>query len=206
MILFQNEDRAYLSWVAHHRAGFVLDGRHRPRVSRLILHRATCPAIKSARSRRVKWTTGAKLKVCSLTEDELCSWAREQAAAVSHCPDCRPDAQAESGHGASAQPSKLARDVLDYVLDAAVIHMEHEYPPYHLTTGDIAACFAKSPGQLASALDNLSEAGLVTLSERNISPVRQIVFPTASALRTLPAFAEEGEVALQTELAKLHFP
>ena len=31
MILFMDEDRAYLSWVTHHRKGFVLEcGRGRP--------------------------------------------------------------------------------------------------------------------------------------------------------------------------------
>jgi len=31
MILFLDEDRAYLSWVAHHRQGFILDGKRKPR-------------------------------------------------------------------------------------------------------------------------------------------------------------------------------
>lgn len=204
MIVFLNEDRAYLSWVAHHRAGFVLDGHHRPRLSRLMLHRAKCPAIKSAASRRVHWTTGAKLKACSLTRDELRSWAGELAAEVSHCPECRPELETEMEHNVTARPSKLARDILDYILDAAVIHMEHEYPPYHLTIADIAACFAKTPGQLANAIERLADGGLVTLTGLSKSPTRQVVFPTATGLRTLPAFAEEADCALQAELAKLH--
>ena len=203
MILFLNEDRAYLSWVAHHRAGFVLDGRSKPRLSRLVLHRATCPAIKSAHSRRVHWTTGAKLKVCSLQQDELSNWAGEQAAATSLCPECRPDLKV-SPEREVTRPSKLARDILDYILDAAVIHLEHENPPYHLTIGDIAACFAKTPGQLADALHRLSEGGLVTTTGSNNSIARQIVYPTTRALQTLPAFAAAKDVELQVELAKLH--
>lgn len=205
MIVFLNEDRAYLSWVTHHRAGFVIDGRHRPRMSRLVLHRATCPAIKSAASRRVHWTTGSKLKACSLRRDELIAWAAEQAAAASLCPGCHPDQDGEPDRG-TLRPSKLGRDILDYILDAAVIHLEHESPPYHLTIGDIAACFAKTPGQLADALRRLDKAALIVIPGNSMLSTRRIVYPTPRALQTLPAFADASAADLQAELSKLHTP
>lgn len=99
--------------------------------------------------------------------------------------------------------SRLGRDILDYVLDAAVIHLEHAQPPYHLTIGDIAACFAKTPGQLVDALHRLSVAGLIMTIGSDRTMARQIVSPTTAALRTLPAFAEASDAELQAELAKL---
>ena len=35
MIIFLDDDRAYRSWVTHHRRGFVLDGRRRPKARKL---------------------------------------------------------------------------------------------------------------------------------------------------------------------------
>jgi hypothetical protein len=207
MILFLNEDRAYLSWVSHHRRGFVLDGKRKPRLARVVLHRATCPAIKTASSRRAHWTTGAKLKACSLSRDELQAWLTEQTETpVQWCPNCRPEAADAARLGGEMHPSKLAREILDYVLDAAVIHLEHEYPPYRLTVGDIAACFAKTPGQLAAALRQLSDEGLLFIPQARVTTswtVRQVVFPTAAALKTLDAFRKESDAAIQTEVAKL---
>jgi hypothetical protein len=208
MILYLDEDRAYLSWVAHHRRGFVLDGKHKPRLSHLMLHRATCPAIKSAPSRRFHWTTGAKLKACSLNREELAAWVAEQTAApLTRCAECRPDSDAEPVTGGNTRPSRLAREILDYVLDAAVIHLEHEYPPYRLTVGDIAACFAKTPGQLAAAIHRLVEDGLLAIrgsyaGNRALSP-KQVVLPTVLALKTLEAFQNESDAAVSSEIGRL---
>jgi len=209
MIIFVNEDRAYLTWVTHHRQGFVLDGRRKPRLDHLMIHRATCPAIKSAPSRRFHWTTGAKLKACALDRVELETWATEVTAALpAWCADCQPcldTASASSGRGRS---SKLGREILDYVLDAAVIHLEHEFPPYRLTIGDIAACFAKTPGQLRPAINRLIDEGLLMpVGQGRLSTLRlpqRIVLPTMQALRTLEAFRDESDAAIQSELKKLN--
>jgi len=208
MILFLDEDRAYLSWVAHHRQGFVLDGKRKAKLSQLVLHRATCPAIKSAPSRRFHWTTGAKLKACSLHREELAAWVAEQTvAAPASCAACRPDCDDEASRAKDSHPSKLGREILDYVLDAVVIHLEHEYPPYRLTIGDISACFAKSPGQLAPALRRLSDEGFISVAggigANAARAARQMVFPTRLALKTLAAFEGESDAALQAELDKL---
>lgn len=207
MIIFLDEDRAYLSWVAHHRAGFVLDGRRKPRLGHLTMHRACCAAIKSAPSRQFQWTTGAKLKACSLDRTELVGWAADQTNQPNSCQDCQPfnDAVSSAAHGSA--PSKLGREVLDYVLDAAVIHLEHEHPPYRLTIGDIAACFAKTPGQLRPALSRLIDDGFLVVAGKStpaklLSPQR-IVLPTMQALRTLEAFQADSDATLQAELSKL---
>jgi hypothetical protein len=204
MMIFLNEERAYQHWVTHHRLGYVLDGRRKPRISRLTVHRADCDDVRvSARSRRHA-TTGNRLKACSMDRMELETWAVETSGlAADSCPKCRPASErpAEAVH-----LTRLARDVLDYVLDAAVIHLEHEHPPYHLTIGDIAACFAKTPGQLGPVLQSLVEQGMVVCPGTTAigagSPKR-VVLPTIAALRTLEAFHQLDEASLEAELAKL---
>ncbi len=66
MILFLDEDRAYLSWVTHHRNGFVLDCHRKPNKHHLMLHRAICPDIKRSATKTTHWTTGHHMKACSL--------------------------------------------------------------------------------------------------------------------------------------------
>lgn len=208
MIIFLNEDRAYLYWVTHHRQGFVLDGCWTPKVGHLLLHRATCSEIKTAGS-RVHWTTGSKLKACGLERAEVEAWGLAQTGKpVAACETCHPEIEAAPVDGGELHLTKLAADVLDYVLDAALIHLEHESPPYHLTVSDIAACFGKQPGQLGPVLRRLAADGLVALAGGNASaaaiPPKRIVLPTARALRTLEAFREESEAAVEAELQKLH--
>jgi hypothetical protein len=205
MLIFLNEDRAYQNWVTHHRLGFVLDGHRKPRASHLVLHRADCPEVRVSPSKRHHWTTGNRLKACSLDLRELETWASEETGkATDHCPHCRP---AEERAAEPVHLTRLGRDVLDYVLDAAVIHMEHEHPPYRLTVHDIAACFAKTPGQLGPVLQVLVEQGMVSISGKqtnaSVFSAKQIVFPTIAALRTLESLRDEPESGLQQELAKL---
>jgi hypothetical protein len=208
MIIFLNDDRAYLYWVTHHRRGYVLAGRLRPKFSHLLLHRATCPEIKTASSPRVHWTTGAKFKACSLDRQELEAWAQEEtAASAAHCAGCRP----EHDEVIAAEPAhltRLGREILDYVLDAAVIHMEHESPPYRLSIADIAACFAKTPAQIRPALHRLIEDGFLTVqgdfgSSLMLSP-RRVVLPTIAAMRMLEAFGDASDAMIDSELAKFN--
>jgi hypothetical protein len=206
MIIFLNDDGAYLSWVTHHRQGFVLDGLRKPKLSHFLVHRATCREVKIANSPRLHWTTGAKLKACSLDRRELESWTAEEAGtAARHCVNCRSDHD-EPASG-SAHFTKLGGEILDYVLDAALIHMEHEYPPYRLTVSDIAACFGKTPGQISPPLHQLIEDGFIAVPGKMSSgaaiPPKRLVLPTMLALRTIEAFQNESDSALQNELAKL---
>jgi hypothetical protein len=209
MIIFLNDDRAYLYWVTHHRKGYVMDGRRRPKLGHLLLHRATCGEVKSGSSRRMHYTTGAKLKACSLNRIELETWADEESGHRSaYCSACAPESEQSTNGHEPIHLSKLGADVLDYVLDAALIHMEQEHPPYRLTVTDIAACFGKTPGQISSVLHNLIDDGFVTVpgTIANASPIpsKRIVLPTPAALRTLEAFRDESDAAIQVELEKLH--
>jgi len=167
MIVFNNDDRAYLYWLAHHRQGFVLDGRRRPKVGHLVLHRATCPDIKRAGSNRTHWTTGAKLKACSVDLDELRARAVEESGSQSGaCEKCQPEHEIPNNGTGEIHLTKLGADILDYVLDAALIHLEHEQPPYRLTVSDIAACFGKSPGQLSPVLHRFIDDDLLSIDGR----------------------------------------
>lgn len=208
MIIFLNEDRAYLYWVTHHRQGFVLDGRRKPKVGHLVLHRAMCSEVKTA-GNRIHWTTGSKLKVCGLDRAELEAWGQaESGKPVAVCGACHPQTDAAPAEDGELHLTTLAADILDYVLDAALIHLEHESPSYHLTVNDIAACFGKQPGQLGPVLRRLAADGLVALAGGTpcaaAIPPKRIVFPTPRALRTLEAFREESEAAVEAELQKLH--
>jgi MarR family len=209
MIIFINDDRAYLYWVTHHRQGFVLEGRRRPKVTRLVLHRATCTDIKRADSKRTHWTTGAKLKVCSVDLNELKAWAVEESdSEASPCEKCRPEREVPSEGSGEIHLTKLGADILDYVLDAALIHLDHEQPPYSLTVSEIAACFGKTPGQLSATLHRLVDDGLLTVDGRpGVAvpiPLKRTVWPTIRALRTLQAFQAESDEMIQAELAKLY--
>ena len=208
MIIFINDDRAYLYWVTHHRQGFVLDGRRKPKVSHLVLHRAMCTGIKRAESKRTHWTTGSKLKACSVDLDELGGWAVEVAgSAATACEKCRPEHDFPTKGSEEIHLTKLGADILDYVLDASLIHLDHEQPPYRLTVGDIAACFGKTPGQLSSAMHGLVDDGLLTVDGRLAPaveiPGKRMVWPTMRALRTLEAFQTESDAMIQSELARL---
>jgi hypothetical protein len=208
MVIFLNDDRAYLYWVTHHRQGFVLDGKRRPKLGHLVLHRATCREIKSGASRHVHWTTGSKLKACCLDRTELDAWSVDETGeAPQRCSNCEPDHEPPANSDGHVHLSKLANEILEYILEAAIIHFEIERPPYHLTVADISACFAKTPGQISPALHRLLESGFITLPGHIATaaaiPPKRIVLPTATALRTLEAFCTENDSTIQSELAKL---
>lgn len=209
MILFLNEERAYLNWVTHHRQGYVLDCTRKPTTRHLTLHRATCSQVKKAEARRTHWTTGSHMKGCSLDLDELRRWAVEQAGGQpAICAACRPG-QEPANSSALGEPhlTRLDRDILSCVLEIASYHIEAEDHAYVLSVGMIARCLAKSEGQLAAALHRLVDEGLLTISAQakpgGAFPSRAKIFPTASALRTLDAYAQCDDARLAVELEKL---
>jgi hypothetical protein len=209
MITFIDEDRAYIYWVTHHRQGFVLDGRRKPKISHLVLHRADCVSVKSAASKHSHWTTAGKLKACSLNRDELQNWAFEETTVAAElCTVCKPADDILPEDAREVHLTKLGNEILEYVLEATLIHLEHEHPPYRLTVSDIAACFAKTPGQVSHVLHQLLDAGFIMVPGRQSAaspfPPKRIVLPTIQALRTLEAFQSETDATLQQELTKLH--
>lgn len=208
MIIFLNDDKAYLYWVTHHRQGFVLGGKRKPKLSQLVLHRATCPEIKASPSKHTHWTTGSKLKACCLDRAELEAWAvDETGSATEYCAKCNPTSEIVADAGGPVYLSKLPSDILEYILEAALIHFEVQQPPYRLTVADIAACFGKTPGQISPVLHRLVDGGFVTVQGHAgtaaVIPPKRIVLPTIAALRTLEAFRSESDSTIQAELAKL---
>jgi hypothetical protein len=142
-----------------------------------------------------------------LDRTELEAWATEQTgASPERCPECEFENQGRASGECQNHLSKLASDILEYVLEAALIHFEIEHPPYHLTVGDISACFQKTPGQISPALHRLLEGGFVTVQGHvgaAAIPPKRVVLPTVVALRTLESFRTESDSTIHEELAKL---
>jgi hypothetical protein len=207
VILFLDEERAYLNWIAHHRRGFVLDCLRKPTKAHLALHRATCLEVKHNGSKRTHWTTGRHMKGCSLQLDELKTWATEQTGSEpTCCAQCAPDRE-PSAQEAEAHLTRLDRELLSYVLDIATCHLDDEDRAYRLTVGMVARCFGKTEGQLTASLSRLVDDGLLLILGKTkpgqvLSP-RCGVFPTAQALRTLEFYAGFGDEQIEAELSKL---
>ena len=149
------------------------------------------------------------MKACGLDRIELEAWAAaESGSPMPNCAVCQPDNEQFLSGVEPVHFTKLAGEILDYVLDAALIHMEQEHPIYRLTVSDIAACFGKTPGQISAVLHHLIDDGFVTVCGKiaNASPIppKRIVLPTPAVLRTLEAFRDESDAAIQAELEELH--
>jgi hypothetical protein len=215
MIIFVDEEHAYRMWIAHHRAGFVLDALRGQSSKHLVLHRATCPEIKHSASKRTHWTTGNRMKLCAFAIDELRRWSEEHLGGrPMECDVCRPGAEAaltgESSSQASRPWTQLGREIMTYVLDVAVIHLDNQDAGYHVTVGDLAVYLSKSVRQITPTVlrlaegDDLSIAG--SLSPGTPLSARHTLVPTAKALRTVPAFAGLTEAQLQSLIAQLARP
>jgi hypothetical protein len=176
-----------------------------------MLHRASCPEVRKRNGKPTHYTTGRHLKACPIDEGELNAWSREQTATEPGCCSvCRPHEEPrQQAADANTPPrlTRLAREILNFVLEVAVIHLENSQPTYRLTVADVANCFSKTPAQVTRPILQLWNHRMVTVSGR-IVPGRPLeadgaIYPTTRALRTLPAFAEEAEANLDGELRKL---
>jgi len=208
MVIFVNEERAYLSWLAHHRHGFVLDLLRRPTRKRPVVHRATCEEIKAAKSKRTHWTTGRHIKACSLDMDELLAWVEtESEGEPVYCEQCKPTDEAAS-HTATheRQLTKLGKDIVDYVVEAAVVCLD-QGAEYDASVGDVAAYLGKTPAQITTALVRLVDAGYLRIEgdfdAQNAVPGPRLIYPTTDALRTLPAFGQMSAGKVKAELEQL---
>jgi hypothetical protein len=103
--------------------------------------------------------------------------------------------------------TKLASDILEYILEAVLIHFEVEQPPYRLTVAYIAACFGKTPGQISVALHRLLESGMVVVpGQKSMAitiPPKRFVLPAVAAIRTIEGFRNDRDSTIEGELAKL---
>lgn len=87
---FIDDDAGYLSWVSSNPIGFVLNCERNPRPAYLFLHRANCFTITGRPSRGKFWTKDY-IKVCSLSKQELETWARREVGGKLHsCRICNP--------------------------------------------------------------------------------------------------------------------
>lgn len=217
MIIILNDDHAYLGWLAHHRDGFVVDARRKPSLKHTVLHRALCPEIRNSSNKRTHWTTGARMKACSLDAGELREWVKDAVGGEPLlCEQCRPGEELEaaaieslSEPRRSAGLSRQARRVLDHVLEVAVIALEQP-AAYTLTLDELAAAEGKQPRQLSAAVLRLLADGYLTTRAKPV-PGRPLVgqaalFPTAKALRSLPALADLGDMELDALLHRLTGP
>lgn len=209
VIFLLNEDRAYLSWLAHHRNGFVLDWLRQPTRKVPVLHRANCPAIKKSDSKRTHWTTGKHIKVCSLDLDEIITWAHDDSGrAPEDCPECQPRAAVTPAEvTADRHLTKLGKEIVDYVVEVAMIHLDHQDTDYHTTVDDVAHCLDKSIKQIAAALLRLVADGYLRLDpaatdEDSLAP-QTSVLPTADAFRTLPNYRKLGDDEIEAEIQSL---
>jgi len=213
MIIFLNEERAFCAWLTRHRAGFVLDGLRPPTRKQPSLHRATCQEVRVAKAKRSHLTTGRHLKACSLDRQELMEWANSACGGeASSCDECKPVEviRAEELTPGEAGPRPLTKqggDIVDYVLDVALIHLGQGDAGYNLTVGDLAKYLAKTRAQVTPAVIRLLEDGYLRTKGEIVPgaalPRQQAVFPTTRAMRILPAFEELPTAEIEAELARL---
>jgi hypothetical protein len=84
---FLDDDNGYLSWLARHPDGSVINTYRQPTPTYLLLHRATCKTITGSPARGTWWTADYS-KICG-DRDELLSWARAAVGAEPRvCPLC----------------------------------------------------------------------------------------------------------------------
>ena len=207
MILYLDEDRAYLSWVTHHRNGFVLECNRKPAKHHLMLHQATCPKVKHSATKRTHWTTGHHMKACSLDAEELKTWAREQTGAEpGGCVSCLVVPE----HHTQEMPlhlTKLDHEILSFVLEVATVHLDEEGGPYWLNVGMVAKCFDKTPAQLSAAFHRLVDDGMLTFTEKS-KPAEPLsvtcgLFPTVLAMKTLPFYQDHSDEEIAIEMKAL---
>ncbi len=149
MIIYLDEDRSYLSWVFHHRDGFVIDWLRQPTRQKPVLHRANCKSIRVSPTKKTHWTTGRHIKACSLDRQKLQQWAQEESGhAVVLCEECLSGASPADDER-PGYITKLGRELLDFVLETAVVHLDNQDAGYRLTVGDLADSADKTTGNIA---------------------------------------------------------
>lgn len=207
MILFMDEDRAYLSWLTHHRNGFVLECARKPSKHHLMLHRATCRAVKHSETKKTHWTTGQHMKACSLDAEQLKAWALEQTGVEPNgCADCL----ITTDHHTQEMPlhlTKLDQEILSFVLEVAAMHLDDGAGAYWLSVGMVAKCLLKTPGQLSEALGRLVVDGLLRTTEKWADgkpfPTKGCLLPTALAMKTLPSYQDRSDEEIEAEIGML---
>ncbi len=102
VITFADDDAGYLTWIAQHPQGYVLNTARQPTADYLIAHRATCPTISGTPARGEQWTRDF-LKHCAEHRAELRSFARVEC--LGDARDCGPRVKLPRLPGISPSPS-----------------------------------------------------------------------------------------------------
>ena len=85
---FRDDNQAYLSWVAAHPDGFVINIQRSLNPSDARLHRASCYTIRGEPPRGE--FVGEYIKICSESQTDLTGWALGSVGPVQDCGTCRP--------------------------------------------------------------------------------------------------------------------
>jgi hypothetical protein len=92
VLVFRDDDRGYLDWVAANPEGFVVNIRRALNPSDARVHRADCWTIAGEPARGKSWT-GPYIRLCATELRELDSWATERfETRIERCGTCRPSA------------------------------------------------------------------------------------------------------------------
>jgi hypothetical protein len=140
---------------------------------------------------------------------ELTAWAQEETGGgLTFCQDCQPDQEerARAEHPAEHTLTKFGSNVLSYVVDLAVIYLDGEDTNFCPTVEAIAEYLGKTPAQIAPAIHRLIEENYLVCDLPAAGTTltnAAVIYPTAAALRLVPAFGRASEEDLQAELAKL---
>jgi hypothetical protein len=101
----------------------------------------------------------------------------------------------------------LGKEILEYILEVAVIHLDRQDADYQLTVANVAECFSKTPKQILPVVLRLSESGYVQIesstTNSGLLAFNRRVLPTPSALRMLPAYADAPHTKVIAELSRL---
>ena len=190
----------------------MLGGKRIGRRQRPTIHRATCQQVrKKSKSRVTHFTIGNSLKACAEDLQELTKWLESQSLQPKFCDECQPLNEAVSAavsNTAEKRLTKAGREILDYIIEIAVISLDNADSRYALTVSNLSRVFDKSAAQLRSTLQSLIQANWIHVlpASDKADPLSAdtLVFPTAEALRTESAFAELSQKQADAKLRQLY--
>ncbi|HUZ39720.1 MAG TPA: hypothetical protein VMV17_25640 [Streptosporangiaceae bacterium] len=95
---FRDDDQGYLSWVASHAHGYVINIQRSLNPADARTHHASCHTINGQPPRGRTWT-GPYVKICSTSLSDLGKWALERTGSpIRRCGTCQPPGPATIAH------------------------------------------------------------------------------------------------------------
>jgi hypothetical protein len=77
VLIFRDDDGAYLDWIGTHKGGWVVNAHRNPRSDYLQLHKAWCPTISDPRDPGA-YTERGYIKLCATSKAPLDSYLDER--------------------------------------------------------------------------------------------------------------------------------